>query len=117
MKDTITLKLGNNHTASSIELRQKEITLLLGDSTGANIHASLVHAERLLDEEHSGNILYINTVQTPWKIAESIRRALPEPEERYVADYYLYGEGMRAQPRIYFINSELGQLHREKEEI
>ena len=116
--NTITLKLGPDQNKET-RLAQKEITLMLGSTTGDNIHASLVHAARLLHEEKAGNILYINTVQTPWKIAESARKALPEPDERYFHEYYLHGDldNCRAQPRLFFLNSEMGELHKEKEKV
>src|SRR5258706_4471974 len=109
--NTINLKLGPNQK-SEARFAQKEITLMLGSTTGDNIHASLVHAERLLHDEKAGNILYINTVQTPWKIAESARKALPEPDERYLNEYYLHGDltNNRAQPRLFFLNSAMGEL-------
>jgi hypothetical protein len=115
--NTINLKLGINQNAE-VELAQKEITLMIGANTGKNIHASLVHAERLLHNEKAGKVLYINTVQTPWKLAESARKAVPEAEERYIGDYYLHGKDIdHAEARLFFMSSELGELPREKERI
>lgn len=104
---------GPNRTRE-VSLNEREVTLMLGESTGMNIGASIRHACQILDSKRGERVLYINTVQTVWKIADSIRRNVPNPEQ-YIADYYLPDN--TKSDCIYFMTTDTGELHKEKEKI
>ena len=106
------LQLNLGTTGREVYLTPREISLMMGRSTGQNVLASLRHAYQLLSSVNTGNVLYINTVQTPWKFAESKRNALPDPDN-IMGDYYFDG----TMPRIFFLTSDVGELHKEKNAI
>jgi len=104
---------GSNRT-NEVTLQEREVTLMLGENTGANIGTSLRHACQIVESHKGESVLYINTVQTVWKIADSIRKNVPKPE-KYIADYYLPDD--TRSDCVYFMTSDSGELHKEKEKI
>jgi hypothetical protein len=108
------LQLSTGPRTKEVTLEQREVTLMLGISIGSNIGASIEHACQILASGKGGNVLYINTVQTHWKIADSIRKHVPLPEQ-YIGDYYLPNE--RTSDRVFFMTTDTGELYKEKEKI
>ncbi len=106
------LQFKNRTEKQEVNLRPKEITLLMGSTVGQNVRDSLGHAHELLSYVNTGSVLYINTALSPWKIEDAKRKSLPD-EENIVGDYYLEG----GIPRIYFMTCDTGDLHREKENV
>ena len=90
---------------------EKEVTIMLGDTTGSNIQASLSHAGQITKFNRLSTVLYINTVQTDRKLSESVRKiyngspisggAFPIDERKIV----------------HVLNSPAGELHKLREKI
>ena len=55
------VNIGYNKT-KEVNLREREVTLMLGENIGKNIGDSIGHACQLLESGKAGNVLYINKV-------------------------------------------------------
>ncbi|MDP4221245.1 MAG: hypothetical protein Q8916_11435 [Bacteroidota bacterium] len=88
------------------------VTLLLGENTGLNVHASIDHAIELLDQNIPGSVLYLNTVQTPRSMYDSARSHGLAPDGNGVC--FVGGKFGKV---IYIMNITRGNLHKSREKI
>ena len=85
-----------------------DITLLLGNSIGSNIRASLSHSADLTRTMPSGSVLYINTVQNRRSMLNSAR-AFGFEQDGDNDTFYVDGRRSKA---IYILNVIKGELNK-----
>ncbi len=93
-------------------IASQNITLLLGEDTGMNIDASIAHAIELASSQESGNVLYLNTVQTARYMYESARSHGLDPNRSGFCTFDpTNGRFIR------MMNVRRGELHKSRAEI
>jgi hypothetical protein len=111
----INLKIGANGR-KEITLKPREISLMLGRITLSNIRAGIRHAVQILESSadfKDANVLYINTVQTVWKLSDTIRKVTQE-DESYTGAYHTSKDKKR---QLFFMTADIGELYKKKEII